>query len=40
MEKSKMKFIDVSVIILNFNTRDLTRICIERLMQSQLGYPL
>jgi GT2 family glycosyltransferase len=37
MEKSKMKFIDVSVIILNFNTRDLTRICIERLMQSQLG---
>jgi GT2 family glycosyltransferase len=32
-----MKVIDISVIILNFNTRDLTQICIQRLKHSILG---
>jgi GT2 family glycosyltransferase len=32
-----MKSVDVSVIILNFNTKDLTGVCIERLKQSLLG---
>jgi GT2 family glycosyltransferase len=32
-----MKPIDISVIILNFNTRDLTSVCIERLQKSALG---
>ena len=37
MGKIKMKHIDISVIILNFNTRGLTDTCIERLKQSVLG---
>jgi len=32
-----MKQIDVSVIILNFNTLALTKVCIERLLMSKLG---
>lgn len=38
MEKSAVtSTIDVSVIILNFNTKDLTRICLKSLTQSKLG---
>ena len=33
----KQKTIDLSVIILNFNTRELTRICIESVLASTLG---
>jgi GT2 family glycosyltransferase len=37
MEKRKMKQIDISVIILNFNTRELTCTCIEQLQKFSLG---
>jgi GT2 family glycosyltransferase len=37
MEKSSMKQIDISVVILNFNTKELTDTCIKRLKQSRLG---
>lgn len=32
-----MTGIDISVIILNFNTKELTKVCIERLLQSKIG---
>ena len=37
MEGCDMKQIDVSVIILNFNTLELTKVCIESLLHSKLG---
>lgn len=37
MERSRMSSIDVSVIILNFNTLTLTKLCLESLQRSKLG---
>lgn len=37
MEGSSMSSIDVSVVILNFNTQPLTKLCLESLKRSKLG---